>query len=234
MRIDVVTLFPEMFRGFLDGSLLGAAQQAGLLDIRLKNIRDFATGAHRQVDDRPYGGGPGMLLMPGPVVDCVESLFTENSSSDTTDHSSSVAMLSPSGRPLTQEVVEELAGRQRLILLCGRYEGFDQRICDTLKPDLISVGNYVLSGGEVAAMVIIDAVARLVPGVLGDSRSAVDDSFSGTERLIEGPQYTRPREYRGLRVPDVLLTGDHQRIADWRKTQAIHATRRQTNKQAEK
>ena len=234
MRIDVVTLFPEMFRGFLDGSLLGAAQQAGLLDIRLKNIRDFATGVHRQVDDRPYGGGPGMLLMPGPVVDCVESLFTENSSSDTTDHSSSVAMLSPSGRPLTQEVVEELAGRQRLILLCGRYEGFDQRICDTLKPDLISVGNYVLSGGEVAAMVIIDAVARLVPGVLGDSRSAVDDSFSGTERLIEGPQYTRPREYRGLRVPDVLLTGDHQRIADWRKTQAIHATRRQTNKQAEK
>lgn len=175
-----------------------------------------------------------MLLMPGPVVDCVESLFTENDSSEGTGSSSSIAMLSPSGRPLTQEVVEELAERQRLILLCGRYEGFDQRICDTLKPDLISVGNYVLSGGEVAAMVIIDAVARLIPGVLGDSRSAVDDSFSGTERLIEGPQYTRPREYRGLRVPDVLLTGDHQRIADWRKTQAIHATRRQSNKHTEK
>ena len=240
MRIDVVTLFPEMFQGFLDGSLLGAAQKSGLLDIRLKNIRDFATGVHRQVDDRPYGGGPGMLLMPGPVVDCVESLFDENSSSELPDSSSipdlssSIAMLSPAGRPLTQEVVEELAGRQRLILLCGRYEGFDQRICDTLKPDLISVGNYVLSGGEVAAMVIIDAVARLIPGVLGDSRSAVDDSFSGTERLIEGPQYTRPREYRGLRVPDVLLTGDHQRIAAWRKTQAVHATRTQSNKHTEK
>ena len=234
MRIDVVTLFPEMFRGFLDGSLLGAAQKAGLLDIRLRNIRDFATGVHRQVDDRPYGGGPGMLLMPGPVVDSVESLFTDNGSSETTDLSRSIAMLSPSGRPLTQEVVEEFAGRQRLILLCGRYEGFDQRICDTLKPDLISVGNYVLSGGEVAAMVIIDAVARLIPGVLGDSQSAVDDSFSGTERLIEGPQYTRPREYRGLRVPDVLLSGDHQRIADWRKTQAILATRRQTNTHTEK
>ena len=234
MRIDVVTLFPEMFRGFLDGSLLGAAQKSGLLDIRLKNIRDFATGTHRQVDDRPYGGGPGMLLMPGPVVDCVESLCTESDSSETNDLSSSIAMLTPSGRPLTQQVVEELAERRRLILLCGRYEGFDQRICDTLKPDLISVGNYVLSGGEVAAMVIIDAVARLIPGVLGDSRSAVDDSFSGTERLIEGPQYTRPREYRGLRVPDVLLTGDHQRIADWRKTQATHASHGQTNNHTEK
>jgi tRNA (guanine37-N1)-methyltransferase len=233
MRIDVVTLFPEMFRGFLDGSLLGAAQKAGLLDIRLKNIRDFATGVHRQVDDRPYGGGPGMLLMPGPVVDCVESLFTESDSSETTDLSNSIAMLTPSGRPLTQQIVEELAGRQRLILLCGRYEGFDQRICDTLNPDAISVGNYVLSGGEVAAMVIIDAVARLIPGVLGDSRSAVDDSFSGTERLIEGPQYTRPREYRGLKVPEVLLTGDHQRIADWRKAQATHATHRHTTKHTE-
>ena len=140
MRIDVVTLFPEMFQGFLDGSLLGAAQKSGLLDIRLKNIRDFATGTHRQVDDCPYGGGPGMLLMPGPVVDCVESLCTESDPAETNDLSSSIAMLTPSGRPLTQQVVEELAERRRLILLCGRYEGFDQRICDTLKPDLISVG----------------------------------------------------------------------------------------------
>ena len=155
-------------------------------------------------------------------------------STETADLSSSIAMLTPSGRPLTQQVVEELAGRRHLILLCGRYEGFDQRICDTLKPDAISVGNYVLSGGEVAAMVIIDAVARLIPGVLGDSRSAVDDSFSGTERLIEGPQYTRPREYRGLRVPDVLLNGDHQRIADWRKAQATQATHRHTTKHTEK
>ena len=229
MRIDVVTLFPEMFRSFLDGSLLGVAQKAGLLDIRFSNIRDFGIGPHRQVDDRPYGGGPGMLLMPGPVVDCVESLLTEDDGSDTIDSSNSIAMLTPSGRPLTQQVVEDFASKQRIILLCGRYEGFDQRICDTLEPECISVGNYVLSGGEVAAMVIIDAVARLIPGVLGDSLSAVDDSFSGTDRLIEGPQYTRPREYRGLQVPEVLLTGDHQRIADWHKTQAINATHNQTN-----
>ena len=229
MRIDVVTLFPEMFQSFLDGSLLGTAQKAGLLDIRLSNIRDFAIGTHRQVDDRPYGGGPGMLLMPGPVVECVESLFTEKDCSEPTDHVTSIAMLTPSGQPLTQQIVEEFAKRRRIILLCGRYEGFDQRICDTLKPELISVGNYVLSGGEVAAMVIIDAVARLIPGVLGDSLSAVDDSFSGTDRLIEGPQYTRPREFRGLQVPDVLLSGDHQRIADWRKTQAVNATQKQTH-----
>ena len=228
MRIDVVTLFPEMFQSFLDGSLLGTAQKAGLLDIRLSNIRDFAVGTHRQVDDRPYGGGPGMLLMPGPVVECVESLLTKKDCSETAGPSTSIAMLTPSGQPLTQQILEEFATRRRIILLCGRYEGFDQRICDTLKPELISVGNYVLSGGEVAAMVIIDAVARLIPGVLGDSLSAVDDSFSGTDRLIEGPQYTRPREFRGLQVPDVLLSGDHQRIADWRKMQAVTATQKQT------
>lgn len=224
MRIDVVTLFPEMFRGFLEGSLLGAAQAAGLLDIRLTNIRDFATGVHRQVDDRPYGGGPGMLLMPGPVVECVESVLAD-AAAGTAPH---VAMLTPAGRPLTQQVAEELAGRDRLILLCGRYEGFDQRVADTLQPDQISIGDYVLSGGEVAAMVVIDAVARLIPGVLGDEQSAADDSFSGADRLVEGPQYTRPREFRGLKVPDVLLSGDHGRIAAWRREQALDATHRRT------
>lgn len=229
MRIDVVTLFPEMFRGFLKGSLLGAAQAAGLVDIRLRNIRDFATGVHRQVDDKPYGGGPGMLLMPGPVVECVESVLSDDASEAV---AASVVMLTPAGRPLTQQLVEDLAGRERLVLLCGRYEGFDQRVADTLKPEAISIGDYVLSGGEVAAMVVIEAVTRLIPGVLGDEASAGDDSFSGAERLVEGPQYTRPREFRGLEVPEVLLSGDHRRIADWRREQALTATRRRSQQPA--
>jgi len=219
MRIDILTLFPDMFTSFLDGSLLGAARSAGLLDVRLTNIRDFAAGVHRQVDDRPFGGGPGMLLMPGPVVDCVESV---QRSGPTPGH---LVMLTPSGRRLDQKLVEELATKERIVLVCGRYEGFDDRIRQTLQPDEISIGDFVLSGGEVAAMVIIDAVSRLVPGVLGDEESARQDSFSGTERLVEGPQYTRPREYRGLRVPEVLLSGDHGRIAQWRHEQSVDATR---------
>jgi len=219
MRIDILTLFPEMFTGFLDGSLLGAARASGLLDIRIVNIRDFAEGVHRQVDDRPFGGGPGMLLMPGPVVDCVESVQSDA----TPGH---LLMLTPGGRRLDQSIVEDLSRRGRIVLLCGRYEGFDERVSETLQPDEISIGDYVLSGGEVAAMVIIDAVARLVPGVLGDEESARQDSFSGGERLVEGPQYTRPREFRGLHVPDVLLSGDHARIAKWRHEQAVEKTQR--------
>jgi tRNA (guanine37-N1)-methyltransferase len=220
MRIDILTLFPDMFTGFLEGSLLGEARRRGLIDVALTNIRDHATGVHRQVDDRPYGGGPGMLLMPGPVVDCVEAVQQRPPAPG------HLVMLTPGGRPLTQRVVEELAARERLVLLCGRYEGFDDRVRATLEPDMISVGDYVLSGGEVAAMVIVDAVARLLPGVLGDEESARQDSFSGAGRLVEGPQYTRPREFRGLRVPDVLLSGDHGRIATWRHEQAVAATQR--------
>jgi tRNA (guanine37-N1)-methyltransferase len=223
MRIDILTLFPDMFTSFLEGSLLGAARAAGLIDVRLTNIRDFAEGVHRQVDDRPFGGGPGMLLMPGPVVECVESVQRLDA---TPGH---LVMLTPGGRRLDQQAVEELAARERIVLLCGRYEGFDERVRETLRPDEISVGDYVLSGGEVAAMVIVDAVARLVQGVLGDEESARQDSFSGAERLVEGPQYTRPREFRGLRVPEVLLSGDHGRIAAWRHEQAVDATRRRTN-----
>jgi tRNA (guanine37-N1)-methyltransferase len=221
MRIDIVTLFPEMFAGFLDGSLLGAARRAGILDIRVTNFRDFATGVHRQVDDRPYGGGPGMLLMPEPVVTCVEALQGE--AAEAAGH---VIMLTPGGRRLDQAVVEELAARPWLVLVCGRYEGFDARVRETLEAEELSIGDYVLSGGEVAAMVVIDAVARLIPGVLGDDESARQDSFSGAERLVEGPQYTRPREFRGLEVPEVLLSGDHGRIAKWRHEQAVAATRR--------
>jgi len=222
MRIDILTLFPDLFGGFLDGSLLGEARRAGLVDIRLTNIRDFAGGVHRQVDDRPFGGGPGMLLMPGPVVDCVEAV---QRSAPVAGH---LVMLTPAGRRLDQAAVEALAGHSRIVLLCGRYEGFDDRVRETLAPDEISVGDYVLSGGEVAAMVVVDAVARLVPGVLGHEESARQDSFSGADRLVEGPQYTRPREFRGLRVPDILLSGDHARIASWRREQAIHATRRRS------
>jgi tRNA (guanine37-N1)-methyltransferase len=219
MRIDILTLFPEMFTSFLEGSLIGVARAAGLLDIRVTNIRDFAAGVHRQVDDRPFGGGPGMLLMAGPVVDCVEAVQQQAD----TGH---LVMLTPGGRRLDQAIVEQLATHDRLVLVCGRYEGFDERVKAILAPDEISIGDYVLSGGEVAAMVIVDAVSRLVPGVLGDEESARQDSFSGADRLVEGPQYTRPREYRGLEVPDVLLSGDHQKIAAWRHEQALTATRR--------
>ncbi|RLT13443.1 MAG: tRNA (guanosine(37)-N1)-methyltransferase TrmD [Planctomycetota bacterium] len=222
MRIDILTLFPDIFTSFLDGSLLGAARIAGLIDIRITNIRDFADGVHRQVDDRPFGGGPGMLLMPGPVVDCVESV---QQSDPLPGH---LLMLTPGGRRLDQQLVEELAAKDRLVLLCGRYEGFDARVRQTLQPIEISIGDYVLSGGEVAAMAIIDAVARLVPSVLGDEESARQDSFSGPERLVEGPQYTRPREFRGLQVPEVLLSGDHGKIAGWRHQQAVDATRRRS------
>jgi tRNA (guanine37-N1)-methyltransferase len=225
MRIDILTLFPEMFASFLDGSLLGEARRNGLIEVCLTNIRDHAEGVHRQVDDRPYGGGPGMLLMAGPVVSCVESVQREGAAPG------HLVMLTPGGRRLDQAVVEELSRRERLVLLCGRYEGFDDRVRATLDPDMVSIGDYVLSGGEVAAMVIVDAVARLLPGVLGDAESARQDSFSGADRLVEGPQYTRPREFRGLTVPDVLLSGDHGRIATWRREQALHATSRRVSTQ---
>lgn len=220
MRFDIVTLFPELFPGFLSGSLLGAARAAGLIEVSVTDIRDHASGIHRQVDDRPFGGGPGMLLMPGPVVECVEAVQRCD------PRPGQVILLSPGGRRLDQELVESLARRERLVLVCGRYEGFDARIAPALDAEEISIGDYVLSGGEVAAMVIIDAVSRLVPGVIGDAESARQDSFSGADRLVEGPQYTRPREFRGLPVPEILLSGDHARIATWRHEQAREATRR--------
>jgi len=229
MRFDIITLFPDMLTGFLAGSLLGAARDAGLVDVRVTNLRDFAEGVHRQVDDRPYGGGPGMLLMPGPVVSCVEAV---QAAGPAPGH---VVLLSPGGRRLDQGVVEELAGHDRVVLVCGRYEGFDARIRAALGADEISIGDYVLSGGEAAALVVVDAVARLVPGVLGDAESARQDSFSAAAdggRLVEGPQYTRPREFRGLAVPEILLSGDHGRIARWRHEQALAATTRRDHSPA--
>lgn len=214
MRFDVLTLFPEMFHSYLGQSLLKLAIERGLVDVRLHNIRDWAHGKHKVVDDRPFGGGPGMVLKVEPVVECVEAVRQQE------PDAGHLVMLSPRGRKLSQPVVEELSSHKRLVLLCGRYEGFDDRVRQILDPDEISIGDYVLGGGEVPAMVIIDAVIRLVPDVLGHEQSPVDDSFSGSDRWLEFGQYTRPREYRGLEVPEVLLSGDHQQIARWRKEQS--------------
>ena len=219
MRFDVLTLFPEMFSGYLEQSLLGKAIERGCLDVHVHDMRNWSTDPHHKVDDRPYGGGPGMVLQVGPVVECVEAV------SQLADGPVQVVLLTPQGKPLNQVVVEELSEVPRLILICGRYEGFDQRIIDILQPTELSIGDYILNGGEVAAMVLVDAVMRLIPGVLGDESSNVDDSFSSGNRLLEFPQYTRPREYRGHGVPEVLLSGDHGAIADWRSKQKVDRTR---------
>ncbi|MHB8901211.1 MAG: tRNA (guanosine(37)-N1)-methyltransferase TrmD [Thermoguttaceae bacterium] len=210
MRFDVLTLFPEIFDGYVGSSVLKLAIQRGLVEVHRHNIRDWATDRHRSVDDRPFGGGPGMVLRVDTVVPCVETVRRQTSD---TGH---LVMLTPQGRRLEQRVVEQLAAKQRIVLLCGRYEGFDERIREILQPDEISVGDFVLNGGETAAMVIIDAVIRLVPDVLGHDQSSVEDSFSSENRWLECAQYTRPRNYRGLEVPPVLLSGNHEQIACWR------------------
>ena len=220
MRIDVLTLFPEMFPGYLGQSVLKRAIDAGKVNIQLHDIRDYSRGKHQQVDDRPFGGGPGMVLRPEPVVECVEAVCGVRS-----EQPGHLVYLTPQGRKLNQAIAEELAARGRLLLLCGRYEGIDQRAIDILQPDEISIGDYILGGGEVAAMVVIDAVVRLIPGVLGDEESNRQDSFSGDPPLLEFPQYTRPREFRGLEVPEVLLTGNHPEIARWREEQKLQRTR---------
>lgn len=220
MRFDVLTLFPEMFPGYLGQSLLNLAIQRGLVEVNIHNIRDWAKGKHKNVDDRPYGGGPGMVLSPEPVVECVEAVQQLG------DRPARVIMLTPGGRRFDQRLAEEYSELGRLMLLCGRYEGFDQRVVDILRPDELSIGDFVLNGGEVAAMVVIDAVVRLVPGVLGDEQSNRQDSFSSENRLLEFAQYTRPREYRGHAVPEVLLTGNHPEIAAWRKQNSLERTRR--------
>ena len=221
MRFDVVTLFPEIFSGYLGQGLLKKAIDRSLVEVQLHDLRAWSTDKHQKVDDRPFGGGPGMVLQVQPVVDCVEHV----QKMETTP--GQVILLTPQGKPLDQPLVEKLADQQRQILLCGRYEGFDQRVIDVLDPLEISIGDYILNGGEVAAMVMIDAVMRLLPGVLGDERSAIEDSFSSGNRLLEGPQYTRPRQYRGYDVPEVLLNGDHKAIAQWRKEQSEKKTRQE-------
>ena len=218
MRFDVLTLFPEVFAGYLDQSLIKRAQDRGLVSVPRWNLRDWAKDKHKSVDDRPYGGGAGMVLMPQPIFDCVEEVTAKASPPG------QLVMLTPQGRRLDQPLVERLVGSERLLLLCGRYEGFDERVRIGLEPLEVSIGDYVLGGGELAAMVIIDAVSRLIPGVLGDEQSAKDDSFSEPS-ILEYPQYTRPREFRGMRVPEVLLSGNHEQIARWRRRQALVRTR---------
>jgi tRNA (guanine37-N1)-methyltransferase len=218
MRFDVLTLFPEIFAGYLGQSLLFKAIQRKLVDVQLHDIRRWSQDKHQKVDDRPYGGGPGMVLRVEPVVECVEAVQRM------AEPPGRLVLLSPQGAPLNQRRVEDLAHSPRLTLLCGRYEGFDQRVVDILHPDEISIGDYVLNGGEVAAMVLMDAVIRLIPEVLGDEQSSQDDSFSRAEGWLESAQYTRPREYRGHTVPEILLSGDHAAIARWRKEQSFRRT----------
>lgn len=215
MRFDIVTLFPAMFDGYLSQGLLSKALANELVQIHRHDLRDFAPpSTHRPVDDKPFGGGPGMLIQVEPTIKCVEAVEAAD------QVPARRILLTPQGRRFDQVMAEDFATAERLILLCGRYEGFDQRVTDIWQPEEISIGDFVLNGGEAAAMVIVDAVVRLVPGVLGDEQSNVDDSFSSGNRLLEFPQYTRPREFRGHSVPDVLTGGDHGAIAKWRAEQS--------------
>ncbi len=220
MRFDVLTLFPEIFQGYLTQSILKLALDKGIVKIQLWNLREWAKGKHRSVDDRPFGGGPGMVLMPEPVFDAVEAVQA------TAPEPGLVVMLTPSGERLTQSVVRELAEHPRLLLLCGRYEGFDERIRLGLKPREISIGDYVCNGGEVPAMVVIDTVIRHVPRVLGDAESVKEESHSDPGRM-EYPQYTRPRVFRGMAVPEVLVSGNHQEVARWRREQSESRSRKE-------
>jgi tRNA (guanine37-N1)-methyltransferase len=216
MKIDVLTLFPAMFAGPLDESIVKRAREAKLLDLKIHNLRDWTHDRHKTVDDKPFGGGPGMLLKVEPLFEAIESLQREKTK---------VILLSPSGRKFSQEIARELAQQDDLLLVCGSYEGFDERVREALADDELSIGDYVLTNGALPAMVVIDAVARLLPGVLGDDESSHDESFS--HGLLEYPQYTRPAEFRGMKVPEVLLSGNHAEIEKWRREQAKSRTEKQ-------
>jgi tRNA (guanine37-N1)-methyltransferase len=213
MQIDVLTLFPRIFEGPLDESILKRARERGLVNIRVHNLRDFTHDKHRVVDDKPYGGAPGMLMKPEPIFEAVESLQQPETC---------VVLMTPQGAPLTQHRARELAGKPHLIIICGHYEGVDDRVREALVDEEISIGDYVLTNGALAAAVLVDCVTRLLPGVLGDDQSAADDSFAGG--LLEGPQYTRPPEFRGMKVPEVLLSGNHAAVAKWRAQQSRQRT----------
>jgi tRNA (guanine37-N1)-methyltransferase len=217
MRIDILTLFPEMFDGPLSASIVQRARDAGVVELVLTNLRDFAKDKYRKVDDAPFGGGAGMVMMCQPMFDAVESIRSQAAPPGR------VILMSPQGRPFTQEMARELASQPRLILVAGHYEGFDERIRQGLADDEISLGDFVLSGGEIAAMAVVDAVVRLLPGALGSAESLAEESFGGG--LLEYPQYTRPRVFRDMAVPEVLLNGDHAKIAQWRSEQARQRTK---------
>ena len=221
MLIDIITIFPEVCKPYLDSSILGIAQEKGKLEIHLHNLRDYTLDKHRKVDDRPFGGGPGMILTPEPVFRAVEAI---KQTADGRRQTAKVILLSPQGKTLNQKLAEKLSKRKHLILICGRYEGVDERVRESLVDEEISIGDYILSGGELAALVLTDSLARLLPGVLGHKDSNVRESFSNN--LLEYPQYTRPADFRGLRVPQVLLSGDHKKIEEWRKHQAVKITKK--------
>ncbi|SFS51978.1 tRNA (guanosine(37)-N1)-methyltransferase TrmD [Marininema halotolerans] len=216
MRFDVLTLFPEMFTGFFSSSIMKRAIEKGLVTASAVNFRDYTTDKHRTVDDTPYGGGSGMVLKPEPLFRAVEDLRREKTEAPR------VLMMSPQGQPFTQKKAEELSTVSHLILLCGHYEGFDERVREHLVDEEISIGDYVLTGGELPAMVVVDSISRLLPGVLGNESSADEDSFS--TGLLEYPQYTRPAEFRGWKIPDVLLSGHHRQIDEWRRQESLRRT----------
>jgi tRNA (guanine37-N1)-methyltransferase len=216
MRFDVFTLMPDALGAYLQAGVLGKGQQAGRIEVHLHNIRDWTTDRHRTTDDEPFGGGGGMVMKPEPVFAAVESVLGEELGE------TPVILLTPQGRVFTQAVARQLAGNSRLTLICGRYEGIDERVRQHLATDEISIGDFVLTGGELPAMVVVDAVARLVTGVLGDSNAATQDSHAAG--LLEHPHYTRPAEFRGWRVPEVLVSGDHARVAAWRREQSLRRT----------
>jgi tRNA (guanine37-N1)-methyltransferase len=217
VRVDILSIFPEMFDAPMSASIVGLAREKGLVNLYVHDLRDWTHDRHRTTDDAPYGGGPGMVMKPEPIFEAIGSIRGLDSDPGI------VGFLTPAGQRLTQQFAQELAEATRIILVCGRYEGFDERVF-TLADFQISIGDYVLTGGELPAMVVVDAVARLQPGVLGDELSAADETF--TEGLLEYPQYTRPAEYRGLKVPEVLRSGDHARIAAWRREQSVRRTAR--------
>ncbi|TET10124.1 tRNA (guanosine(37)-N1)-methyltransferase TrmD [Candidatus Aerophobetes bacterium] len=218
MRVDIITLFPSMFKNPFDESMIKRAKEKGILKIKLHDLRQFTHDKHRTVDDAPYGGGAGMVMKPRPLFEAVEKIKEE------IDSSSRVILLSPQGRPLNQEKVKELAKERVLIFICGHYEGVDERVREHLVDEEISLGDYVLTGGELAAMVVVDAVARMLPGVLGSEDSAREDSFY--KGLLDYPQYTRPSDFRGWKVPSVLLSGNHQKVKEWRRKKMLEATLR--------
>lgn len=220
LRIDVITIFPELFERFLEESILGGARREGRIEVEVHDLRDWAGDRHRTVDDIPYGGGPGMVMKPEPLVEAIEAV----SGRKNTGRGGWVILLSPQGARLDQEKVAELARGEHLVLVCGRYEGVDQRVIEMAVDEEISIGDFVLSGGEIPAMAVIEAVTRLVPGVLGNPRSVETESFQ--DGRLEGPQYTRPAEYRGHAVPEVLRSGNHGEIERWRRERALERTKR--------
>lgn len=218
MKIELLTIFPEMFESFLSASIIGRAREAGLLDIHATDIRPYSQNKHKNTDDYPFGGGAGMLMLAQPIADAMKAVTRP-------PFQGKRIYMSPRGVPLTQALAQQLSQEERLVILCGHYEGVDQRVLDKYIDMEISVGDYVLTGGETAAMVLIDCVSRLVPGVLGSAESAGDESFSN-DGLLEYPQYTRPRVFEDMEVPEVLLNGDHKKISQWRREQALLATAR--------